>query len=56
MVASKFRLPDYHRLWFGFPTTSTISPRTVLRPYPGGISTSGLASSDFARHYFRNLV
>ena len=25
-------------------------------PYPKGISVSGLASSDFARHYSRNLV
>ena len=24
-------------------------------PYPENISISGLASSDFARHYFRNL-
>ena len=25
-------------------------------PYPENISIPGLASSDFARHYFRNLV
>ena len=50
-----FRLPDSHRLWSGFPSRSAILWSAYLGPNPGCITTSGLASSDFARHYFRNL-
>ena len=50
-----FRLPDSHRLWSGFPSRSAILWSVYIGPNPGCITTSGLASSDFARHYFRNL-
>ena len=41
----------------GFPKTfllGLLSPK--CGPYPGSISTPGLPSSAFARHYLRNLV
>ena len=51
-----FRLRDYHPLWCAFPHTSTNLLPTYRCPNPEGISTLGLASSAFARHYWRNLV
>ena len=41
----------------GFPTPFDYDIRYVVSVLnPEGISVFGLASSDFARHYFRNLV
>ena len=37
-----------------FQITSTIHSDTNCSPYPVRITTFGLGSSDFARHYFRN--
>ena len=37
-----------------FQITSTIHLDAKCSPYPVRISTLGLGSSDFARHYFRN--
>ena len=51
-----FRLRDYHPLWCAFPHTSTNLLPTYRCPNPESISTLGLASSTFARHYWRNLV
>ena len=51
-----FRLRDSHPLWCAFPHTSTNLLPTRCCPYPEDISTLGLASSAFARHYLRNLV
>ena len=51
-----FRLRDSHPLWCAFPHTSTNLLPTRRCPYPEDISTLGLASSAFARHYLRNLV
>ena len=51
-----FRLRDYHPLWCAFPHTSTNFLSARCCPNPGSISTPGLASSAFARHYLRNLV
>ena len=60
------RTPDparpLHNFAYGIVTLSDL-PFKVVRlscqvslrsPYPAGISTRGLGSSDFARHYFRN--
>ena len=50
-----FRLQDSHLLWSTFPDSS---PNLVLgfidNPNPKCITTLGLGSSYFARHYFRN--
>ena len=51
----RFRLQDSHLLRSTFPCRSTTLADTHFRPNPGRITTTGLASSDFARHYFRNL-
>ena len=53
---NSFRLRDYHSLWSAFPRRSTINTSNYVCPYPEIISNLGLASSNFARHYFRNLV
>ena len=55
LAAISFRLRDYHPLWCAFPHTSTNLLPTYRCPNPEGISTLGLASSAFARHYLRNL-
>ena len=39
-----------------FKTRSTTTMRTLSCSYPSYISIRSLASSNFARHYFRNLV
>ena len=56
LAAIGFRLRDSHPLWCAFPHTSTNLLPTRCCPYPEDISTLGLASSAFARHYLRNLV
>ena len=50
-----FRIRDYHSLWWAVPCPSARVQHTFCCPYPGHISTAGLASSAFARHYLRNL-
>ena len=40
----------------GLPIPLDYVPGSLVQSYPGCISTSGLASSAFARHYSRNLV
>ena len=53
---STFRLQDYHLLWLAFPYHSAMLCRSrYSSPYPISITTYGLASSAFARHYSRNL-
>ena len=50
-----FRIQDFHLLWFTFPGNSTnIILDFIDNPNPRCITTSGLGSSCFARHYFRN--
>ena len=51
-----FRLRDSHTLRSAFPHRLTTLCDAYTCPYPSGISTGGLASSDFARHYSRNLI
>ena len=51
----RFRLRDFHSLRYSFPTVSTNFHDTRCSPNPESISTLGLASSTFARHYSRNL-
>ena len=51
----RFRLRDYHSLSLGFPSHSANFQDTRYSPNPESISTLGLASSAFARHYSRNL-
>ena len=46
-----FRIRDYHSLWWTVPCPSARVQHTFCCPYPGHISTAGLASSAFARHY-----
>ena len=51
-----FHLQDSHLLRLAFPRHSVTLPQSrYVGPYPTGISTYGLASSAFARHYSRNL-
>ena len=50
-----FRLQDFHLLRSTFPCRSTTLTDTRFRPNPDCITTIGLASSAFARHYWRNL-
>ena len=51
----RFHLQDSHLLWFAFPDNSiNFNLGFFDNPYPSGITTSGLGSSWFARHYFRN--
>ena len=50
-----FRIQDFHLLWFTFPGNSTnFNLGFVGNPNPICITTYGLGSSWFARHYFRN--
>ena len=60
---SGYRLPvqrfAYEILTLSDRPSHVVRLRFAVRyvcPYPIGISVYGLASSDFARHYFRNLV
>ena len=51
-----FHLQDSHLLRLAFPRHSVTLPQSrYIGPYPIGITTYGLASSAFARHYSRNL-
>ena len=50
-----FRLQDSHLLRLTFPCHSAKIFHTVCCPNPECITTLGLASSAFARHYWRNL-
>ena len=52
---SSLRLQDSHLLWLAFPHHSAWLDNTYDGPNPDGITTIGLASSAFARHYSRNL-
>ena len=54
LALPQFRLRDCHPLWSVFQYSSAIESNAKCSPYPAGISTRGLGSSDFARHYFRN--
>ena len=50
-----FRILDFHHLWFTFPGNSTnLNLGFIGNPNPTSITTCGLGSSYFARHYFRN--
>ena len=50
-----FRIQDFHLLWLTFPGHSTnLSLGFIDNPNPTSITTHGLGSSYFARHYFRN--
>ena len=50
-----FHIQDFHLLWFTFPGNSTnLNLGFIDNPNPSCITTSGLGSSWFARHYFRN--
>ena len=50
----QFCLRDSHPLRSTFQGSSAIKSDTLRSPYPKGITTFGLGSSNFARHYFRN--
>ena len=56
LASTHFHLHDSHILRFTFPRDSVSSSLASRSPYPYSISTLGLASSAFARHYSRNLV
>ena len=56
LASTRFHLHDSHILRFTFPRDSVSSSLASRSPYPYSISTLGLASSAFARHYSRNLV
>ena len=50
-----FHIQDFHLLWFTFPGNSTNFFLGFFdNPNPICITTYGLGSSYFARHYFRN--
>ena len=50
-----FHIRDYHPLWSTFPGSSTnLFLDFIGNPNPICITTYGLGSSYFARHYFRN--
>lgn len=52
---SSFRLRGSHPLWPDFPDGFSYEILVLPRPhYPAGLSSDGLASSAFARHYSRN--
>ena len=55
LVWLSFRVRDSHTLWLSFPSHSTNLTSTCRSPNPKSITTLGLASSAFARHYLRNL-
>ena len=52
----QFRIRGYHPILPAFPDRSATFTTTYRCPYPVDIATYGLASSAFARHYWRNLV
>ena len=52
----RFHLRGSHTLWPAFPCRSVNRLSLKSSPYPESISTLGLPSSAFARHYLRNLV
>ena len=54
LAPSRFRLRDFHPLWFNFPVNSTIHSDTVSQSVPQDHYNLGLGFSDFARHYSRN--
>ena len=54
LAPSRFRLRDFHPLWFNFPVNSTIHPYTFSQSVPQDHYNLGLGFSDFARHYSRN--
>ena len=50
-----FHIQDFHLLWSTFPGSSTnLILGFIGNPNPTNITTHGLGSSYFARHYFRN--
>ena len=50
-----FCIQDFHLLWFTFPGNSTnLNLDFIDNPNPICITTYGLGSSSFARHYLRN--
>ena len=51
-----FHILDFHLLWYAFPNISTRFDRRLCSPNPESITTLGLGSSYFARHYSRNRV
>ena len=55
LAAFSFRIRDSHSLWWTVPCPSANLQHTVRCPNPESITTLGLASSAFARHYLRNL-
>ena len=55
IAASAFRIRDFHPVLSAFPCCSAKLKHTHFSPNPDHISTIGLASSAFARHYLRNL-
>ena len=55
LIEKSFRLQDSHLLRLTFPCHSAKIFHTVCCPNPECITTLGLASSAFARHYWRNL-
>ena len=55
IAASTFRIRDFHPVLSAFPCCSAKFKHTHFSPNPSHISTTGLASSAFARHYLRNL-
>ena len=55
LAAFSFRIRDFHSLWWTVPCPSANLQHTVRCPNPESITTLGLASSAFARHYLRNL-
>ena len=54
-LLSFFTLTGLSPSLVGFPTPFCLVRYTYDGPNPSGITTSGLASSAFARHYSRNL-
>ena len=55
IAASTFRIRDCHPVLSAFPCCFAKFKHTHFSPNPNHISTTGLASSAFARHYLRNL-
>ena len=53
-ASTRFRLRECHPLCSIFQNGSAICLLQRRGPYPKSISTFGLGSSDFARHYSRN--
>ena len=49
-------LPDFHRLWSGFPDLFKSRYLAFVGPYPSLVSKLGLGSFPFARRYSENRV